>query len=66
MKITLPSSDVIKAIQEAKEDCMAVKGFFLTYDVKFNELSMEISPKKGHDIDPTDIFHIAWYVKEYI
>lgn len=66
MKITLPSSDVIKAIQEAKEDCMAIKGFFLRYDVKFNELSMKITPKKGHDIDPTDIFHLAWYVKEYM
>ncbi|MEN5085684.1 hypothetical protein ABE426_04340 [Sphingobacterium faecium] len=66
MKITLPSSDVLKAIQEAKEDCMAVKGFFLTYDVKFTELSMEIAPKEGRQFDPTDIFHLAWYVKEYM
>jgi len=66
MKITLPSSDVVRAIHEAKEDCMAVKGFFLTYDVKFNELSIEVTPKKGYNIDPTDIFQLAWYVKEYL
>ncbi|HCU46176.1 MAG TPA: hypothetical protein DF610_16200 [Sphingobacterium sp.] len=66
MKITLPSSDVIEAIKEAKKDCMAVKGFFLTYDVKFNELSIDVEPKEGYDFDPTDVFQLAWYVKEYV
>lgn len=66
MKITLPSSEVIEAIKEAKKDCMAVKGFFLTYDVKFNELSIEIKPKEGYDFNPTDVFQLAWYVKEYV
>lgn len=66
MKITLPSSEAVKAIQEAKKDCMAVKGFFLTYDVEFNELSIEFKPKEGYAFNPTDVFYLAWYVKEYV
>jgi hypothetical protein len=67
IKISLPSSDVSKAIMEAKEDstCMAIQGFFLKYDIKFNRLNIEITPKSGK-FDPSDVFQLAWYVKEYM
>ncbi|WP_336834091.1 hypothetical protein [Sphingobacterium siyangense] len=66
IKIVLPSCDVIKAINEAKEDQMFVSGFFLKYEVKLNKASIEIEPRKGFKYDPTDIFHLGWALREYM
>ncbi|MCQ9634204.1 hypothetical protein MP477_04460 [Chryseobacterium sp. WG23] len=68
MKIQLPGSDAIKALIRAKEDndCIFITGFFYKYDVKINDLSIDIEPKENFEYNPTDIFHLAWYVKEYI
>ncbi|MGJ1328462.1 hypothetical protein [Sphingobacterium multivorum] len=66
IKIVLPSSDVIKAINEAKQDHMFVVGFFLKYDVKFNKISIEIEPKEGFKYDPTNIFHLGYALREYM
>ncbi|AZA99214.1 hypothetical protein EG359_06165 [Chryseobacterium joostei] len=65
IKITLPSSDAIKAINDAKEDCLQPIGFFIKYKVTFNKLTMEIEPNAGFEYDPSDIFHLAWYAREY-
>jgi hypothetical protein len=64
--ITLPSSDVIQAMLEAKKDCTFVQGFFHKYHVKIKKLSIEIEAKDGYVFDPTDTFHLAWYTKEYV
>ncbi len=61
IKITLPCSDAIKAINDAKEDCLQPIG----YKVTFNKLTMEIEPNEGFEYDPSDIFHLAWYAREY-
>lgn len=70
IKIVLPSSDVIKAINEAKEDHMFVSGFFLKYDVKLNRISIEIEPREGFSSDPTDIyrdvFNLGYALREYM
>ena len=66
IKIVLPSSDVIGAINEAKEDHMFVSGFFLKYNVKLNKTSIEIEPREGFNYDPTDIFHLGWALREYL
>lgn len=66
IKITLPSSEVSKILLEAKKDCNVVTGFFCKYNVKINRLTIEIDPKDVGEVDPTDIFHLAWYLKEYV
>ncbi len=70
IKVVLPSSDVIQAIKEAKEDQMFVSGFFHKYDVKLNRMSIEIEPREGFSSDPTniytDIFHLGWALREYM
>ncbi|WP_286767149.1 MULTISPECIES: hypothetical protein [Sphingobacterium] len=66
IKIVLPSSDVIAAINEAKEDHMFVSGFFEKYEVKLNRMSIEIEPREGFQYDPTDIFHLGWALREYM
>ncbi len=68
INITLPSNGAIKALLKAKEDldCTFIYGFFLKYNVKINQLSIEIEPKEGYKYNPSDIFHLAWYIKEYM
>lgn len=68
IKITLPSYEAVKALIRAKEDsdCTFIFGFFLKYDVTINKLSIEVTPKEGFIFNPSDIFHLAWYVKEYM
>lgn len=70
IKIVLPSSDVIKVINEAKEDHMFVSGFFLKYVVKLNRISIEIEPREGFSSDPTDIyrdvFNLGYALREYM
>lgn len=65
IKIVLPSTDTIKAMNEAKEDHMFVSGFFLKYVVRLNKISIEIEPREGFEYDPTDIFHLGWALREY-
>lgn len=67
IKIVLPSHDAVKALIRAKEDldCTFIFGFFLKYEVKINKISIDVEPKEGFEFNPTDIFHLAWYVKEY-
>lgn len=67
MKITLPSASVSKTIQAAKEsDNIEILGFFLKYDVIINETSIEFEPREGFTFNPSDVFALAWYVKEFI
>ncbi len=66
IKIVLPSSDVIKAINEAKEDQMFVSRFFHKYEVKLNRMSIEFEPREGYEFDPTDAFHLGWTLREYM
>lgn len=68
IKIVLPGSDAIQAFIKAKEDldCTFIVGFFYKYEVDINMQSIEIKAKEGFEFNPTDIFHLAWYVKEYI
>lgn len=68
IKITLSSNKAIDALLKAKEDldCTFIFGFFLKYNVKINKLSIEIEPKEGFEYNPSDIFHLAWYTKEYM
>ncbi|KXH84943.1 hypothetical protein [Chryseobacterium kwangjuense] len=64
MKIALPGSDAIEALIRVKEDndCIFITGFFYKYDVKINDLSIDIEPKENFEYNPKDIFHLAWYV----
>ncbi|TWI22211.1 hypothetical protein [Sphingobacterium siyangense] len=66
IKIILPSSDVIEAINKAKEDHLFVTGFFIKYNVKFNESSIEIEPKEGFEYNLRDVFHLGWAAREYM
>jgi len=64
MRIVLPSAEVCQAIQEAREYSIEVQGFFLKYHVKINEISIDFEPREGFTFSPSDIFALAWYVKE--
>ncbi|MEN5434079.1 hypothetical protein ABE545_10590 [Sphingobacterium faecium] len=64
MKIVLPFAEVCQAIQEAKQYSIEVQGFFLKYNVKINEISIDFEPREGFKFNPSDVFALAWYVKE--
>ncbi|REC61854.1 hypothetical protein DRF65_14065 [Chryseobacterium pennae] len=66
IKVELPGSKIVEAIIEAEEYYLQVQGFFIKYDVVFDKVCMKIEPKEGFEFDPTDIFHLAWYVKDHM
>jgi len=64
MEIILPEH-IIPMLEIAKEECLAIMGIYVKYDVEIDGIKLTLTPKEGTTESAQDAYALGWYLREY-